>query len=273
MEVYDLDTKKRTIVYEAESHFEAPNWSPNGNYLLFNQEGLLFKYHLESRKIEQVDTGKLRNCNNDHGISIDGQELVISNNDPEVGSRIYVVSADGGEPKLVTPNAPSYWHGWSPDKETLAYCASRNGDYDIYAIPASGGQEIRLTTTPGLDDGPEYSPDGEHIYFNSVRTGRMQIWRMRDDGSSQEQLTNDGHNDWFPHVSPDGEKVVFITYIDPVDPGDHPPFKQVMIRMMDKEGRNIQKLFELFGGQGTINVPSWSPDSKKFAFVSYELID
>ena len=271
LEVYDFEENQRTVVYEASTHFEAPNWSPDGAYLLFNQEGNLFKFDLGNEEVQKLNTDFATSCNNDHGISPDGQQIALSNNDQTIGSRIYLVSSKGGTPKLVTEKGPSYWHGWSPDGKQLAYCANRNDNYDIYTISVAGGSEKRLTSTEGLDDGPEYSPDGQWIYFNSVRTGLMQIWRMKTDGSGQEQLTFDAYNDWFPHISPDGNRVVFISYIDEVDPGSHPAWKKVMIRTISPEGGEITKLFELFGGQGTINVPSWSPDSKRFAFVSYEL--
>ncbi|MGC2773880.1 MAG: hypothetical protein WA232_19445, partial [Candidatus Sulfotelmatobacter sp.] len=171
-------------------------------------------------------------------------------------------------------NSPSYWHGWSPDGKTLAFVGRRNDDFDIYTIAVTGGDETRLTTAKGLDDGPEYSPDGQYIYFNSERTGRMQIWRMRADGSAQEQITFDEFNNWFPHISPDGKWMVFLSYGNDVT--GHPPNKDVRLRLMSVSGGKpegkITLLATLFGGQGTINVPSWSPDSLKVAFVSYELL-
>lgn len=270
LEIYDMETGQRKIVYKSNTHFEAPNWSPDGTYLLFNEAGLLYKFDLTDKTVQKLETGFADVCNNDHGISPDGNKIVISNNDDDTGTRIYLVDAIGGEPQLITEKGPSYWHGWSPDGSELAYCAERNGNYDIYTIDINEGEEIRLTSTNGLDDGPEYSPNGRWIYFNSVRTGQMQLWRMRTDGSNQEQLTFDEFNSWFPHVSPDEQNLVFISYIDEVAPGSHPAWKNVMIRRMSPEGGKITKLFELFGGQGTINVPSWSPDSKRFAFVSYE---
>jgi Tol biopolymer transport system component len=182
-----------------------------------------------------------------------------------------VLPISGGAPRRITPLAPSYWHGWSPDGKTLAYCAERNGEYDVYTIPAEGGEERRLTTAPGLDDGPEYSPDGQFIYFNSERTGAMQIWRMQPDGSRQEQVTSDENNNWFAHPSPDGKWIVFLTYSKDVK--GHPEDKDVMLRVMPTGGGEIQVLAKLFGGQGTINVPSWSPDSRSVAFVSYQLVD
>jgi Tol biopolymer transport system component len=171
---------------------------------------------------------------------------------------------------LITESAPSYWHGWSPDGKTLAYCAERNGEFDIYTISATGGAETRLTTAQGLDDGPDYSPDGRFIYFNSDRTGRMQIWRMRTDGTEQEQITRDEWNNWFPHPSPDGRSLVFLSY-EP-DVKGHPENKDVTLRLLNLQSRNVQVIARLFGGQGTINVPSWSPDSRRLAFVSYQLI-
>jgi Tol biopolymer transport system component len=183
---------------------------------------------------------------------------------------IYVLPASGGTPQLITTLGPSYWHGWSPDGATLACCAERSGEFDIYTIPAAGGGEKRLTSAKGLDDGPDYSPDGKFIYFNSERTSTMQIWRMKADGSDQEQVTFDEFNNWFPHPSPGGKWLVFLFYDKEVT--GHPANKPVRLRLMPVTGRTTQDLARLFGGQGTMNVPSWSPDSKQVAFVSYELI-
>ncbi len=181
------------------------------------------------------------------------------------------MAAAGGQPRLVTEQGPSYWHGWSPDGRTLAYCASRNAEYDIYTIPAGGGEERRLTTAPGLDDGPDYAPDGR-IWFNSARTGVMKIWRMDPDGKRQEQMTrNEEYADWFPHPSPDGKQVVFLSYDRSVE--GHPANKDVVLRLMPGEGGPPRVIARLFGGQGTINVPSWSPDSQRLAFVSYRLLE
>ena len=220
-----------------------------------------------------IDSQYCRHCNNDHVLSPDGKRVAVSHHTREDGeSRIYTFPIEGGSPTLVTPMAPSYLHGWSPDGSTLAYCAERNGQYDIYTIPVNGGLETQLTDTPGLDDGPEYSPCGNYIWFNSVRSGLMHIWRMKADGSEQTQMTDDGMNDWFAHLSPDGKKVIFISYYEgDVAPGDHPANKNVEIRMMDNDGKNIQTLVKLFGGQGSLNVNSWSPCGTKFAFMSYVL--
>jgi TolB protein len=185
-------------------------------------------------------------------------------------SLIYTLPITGGTPKLITQSGPSYWHGWSPDGKTLAFCGERDGEFDIYTIPVDGGQETRLTTAKGLDDGPEYSADGKYIYFNSVRTGTMQIWRMQPDGSAQEQVTSDEFNNWFPHPSPDGRSVAFLSFEK--DVSGHPENKDVTLRMMSLNNKNITVLGQFFGGQGTINVPSWSPDSRKIAFVTYQLV-
>jgi TolB protein len=269
LEIVSIETGERTVVYRAREHFEAPNWSRDGQTLLFNSQGRLYTIPVAGGQPTLLDTGTAVRCNNDHGFSPDGRWLAISHS-PEQASLIYVLPAAGGEPRLVTTKGPSYWHGWAPDGKTLAYCAERNGEYDIYTIPVEGGEETRLTTAPGLDDGPDYSPDGKYIYFNSERTGLMQIWRMRPDGSQQEQVTNDGQADWFPHPSPDGRWINFLSYDKDVK--GHPPNKNVRLRLMPAGGKP-KVLVELFGGQGTINVPSWSPDSRRFAFVSYRLLE
>lgn len=270
LEILDLESGRRSIVYRSQAHFEAPNWSRDGSYLLFNQQGRLYTIPVEGGSPVRLDTGFADRCNNDHGFSPDGQWLAISHS-PENQSLIYILPATGGTPRLVTEKGPSYWHGWSPDGRMLAYCAERNGEYDIYVIPVEGGREIRLTDTPGLDDGPDYSPDGRWIYLNSERTGQMRIWRITPDGGQAEQVTwDDEYADWFPHPSPDGNRIVFLSYDRSVQ--GHPPNQEVVLRMLAAGEQQPTVIARLFGGQGTINVPSWSPDSRRFAFVSYRLV-
>ncbi|MEN8115896.1 MAG: biopolymer transporter TolR [Bacteroidota bacterium] len=272
LEILDIETGVRNIIYETSDHIEAPNWSRDGKYLIYNSAGKLYKFDLTDKKPVEINTGFATSNNNDHGISFDGKTLAISHHLEENGSRnsiIFTLSVEGGTPRRVTDLGPSYWHGWSPGGKWLTYCAERNGNYDVYKIPVNGGEETRLTTTEGLDDGPEYSPDGKFIYFNSVRSGMMQIWRMKPDGTEQEQVTSDGFQNWFAHPSPDGKWLIMISYCPEVPAGSHPHNKRVMLRLMSTDTRMIKTVAFLYGGQGTINVPSWNPDSKKVAFVSY----
>ncbi len=270
LEVVPIDSKDRRVLYHTLDHIEAPNWSRDGQFLLFNGRGRIYRLPLSGGEPVAVDTGFARRCNNDHGLSPDGTRLAISDQSADGKSRIYVVPPGGGDPRQVTALGPSYWHGWSPDGSTLVYCAERDGEFDVYSIGVEGGKERRLTNAKGLDDGPEYTPDGKYIYFNSDRTGIMQIWRMQPDGSGQQRVTADEYNNWFAHPSPDGKWIVFLSYGKEV--AGHPPNQPVRLRLMPLGGGPIQELARLFGGQGTINVPSWSPDSKQVAFVSYELI-
>jgi TolB protein len=271
LETVSVDSTDRRAVYISEGRFEAPNWTRDGKAFLFNREGRILRLPVGGGKPETIDTGFAIRCNNDHGISPDSTQLAISDQSEEDHeSLIYIVPIHGGTPKRITKDSPSYWHGWSPDGKTLAFVGQRHGEFDIYVIPAAGGEETRLTTAKGLDDGPEYSPDGRYIYFNSERTGRMQIWRMKADGSEQEQVFSDDSNNWFPHISPDGKFMVFLSF-DPSVSG-HPENKDVMLRLMSLSDKKIKVLAKLFGGQGTNNVPSWSPDSTTLAFVSYAIV-
>lgn len=275
LEICDITTGERTTVKEFPYLIEAPNWTSDGQWLIYNSGGKLYKLSPDQPgEPEQIETAYAVRCNNDHVLSADGQQIAISHGTKEDGqSRIYTLPITGGTPRLVTPMAPSYLHGWSPDGKQLAYCAARKGNFDVYVIPAEGGEEQRLTTAEGLDDGPEYAPNGKHIWFNSVRSGLMQVWRMKADGSEQTQMTFDEtRNAWFPHVSPDGQQVVFITYYKgDLEPGQHLANKNVELRIMPATGGESRLLVKLFGGQGTINVNSWAPDSRRFAFVSYRL--
>jgi len=276
LERINIASTDRRVVYIAPERFEAPNWTHDGATFLFNSKGRIYRLPVAGGEPSVIDTGSAIRCNNDHGISPDQTSLAISDQSQEDNrSLVYIVPIGGGVPRRITAKSPSYWHSWSPDGKTLAFVGQRNDDFDIYTIPVTGGEEMRLTTAKGLDDGPEYSPDGKYIYFNSERTGHMQIWRMRADGSAQEQVTVDDWNNWFPHISPDGAWMVFLSY--EADVKGHPENKNVMLRIMSlgKEKASDQKisvLARLFGGQGTINVPSWSPDSKDVAFVSYALV-
>jgi Tol biopolymer transport system component len=261
----------RRVVLVTPTRIEAPNWLRDGKSLIYNNHGRIHRIAATGGQPAVIDTGFATCCNNDHGVSPDGKLLAIS--DGSQGNRrslIYTLPVTGGKPTLVTPTGPSYWHGWSPDGRTLAYCAERGGEFDVYTIPVEGGTETRLTTAKGLDDGPEYSPDGRWIYFNSVRTGIMQLWRMRPDGTEQEALTADEWNNWFPHPSPDGRSLVFLSFEKGIV--GHPPNKDVTLRRMTLADRKIDVLGRFFGGQGTVNVPCWSPDGRKIAFVTYQMI-
>lgn len=270
LEILNLASGNRRIIYSADTIFEAPNWTRDGKALIYNTGGRLVRFDLATFKPEWIDTGDVVMNNNDHVLSFDGSQIAISSHNPEtLASQVYTLPLTGGQPKLVTPRGPSYLHGWSPDDRYLVYCAERNGQYDVYRIPVEGGAEEQLTNTPGLDDGPEYSPDGKYIYFNSVRSGSMQIWRMKPDGSDPEQITDDEYNNWFAHVSPDGKWIAFVSYLPgETAPGEHPPARRVYLRLLPVEGGTAKVLAYLYGGQGTMNVPSWSPDGKQLAFVS-----
>lgn len=273
LETVDVQSGARTVLKEFDYVIEAPNWTQDGRYLVYNSRGRMYTFELASGTIQEIDTDFAIDCNNDHLLSPDNSQLAISHFTYEdATSRIYILPFSGGTPVLVTEKGHSFLHGWSPDGKRLAYCAPRNGQYDVYTIAVEGGAETQLTNLPGLDDGPEYTPDGKHIWFNSVRSGLMQVWRMEADGSNPEQMVKEDANCWFPHVSPDGKWVVYITYDkNDVTAGDHPANKNVELRLIPSAGGESKTIAKLFGGQGTINVNSWSPDNRTIAFVSYRL--
>ena len=278
LNVLDTETGEVRTLKRFERIIEAPNWLKKRDVILFNSDGHMYSYDLSTQKETLIETGECDNCNNDHVVSADEKYLAVSHGARDAGwvSRIYILPIEGGTPRLVTPNTPSYLHGWSPDGKELAYCAFREHDgkveVDIYVIPADGGDEKRLTQG-GFNDGPEYSPDGKHIWFNSTRSGLMQVYRMNSDGTEQTQMTFNQQNNWFGHVSPDGKKVVYLSYRkDDLEAREHLPNMQVELWIMNADGTGHRRLLSLFGGQGTINVNSWAADSRRIAFVSYELM-
>jgi Tol biopolymer transport system component len=277
----EINSGRVDTVFSASRHFEAPNWSRDGRFFVVNSGGRLYRLATSGAKeLEEIPTGFATQINNDHGISPDGRQIVISHaakehiTDPAqswLASSVYILPIAGSAtPVKITTKAPSFWHGWSPDGNSLAYVGRRGDEWDIYTIPTGGGEERRVTSCRGLDDGPDFAPDGRFIYYNSFCSGKMEIWRIRPDGTGAEQLTRDAYSNWFPHPSPDGRWVAYLAFLE--NQGERHPFgKQVKLRLMDRRDGAVRDLTHtFFGGQGTINVPSWSPDSRRVAFVVYE---
>ena len=269
MDTKDMSTR---VVYRSKEIFEAPNWSPDGKYLLLNSGGRLWKLPVAGGEPAAVDSGAINRLNNDHGISPDGKWYAIS------AQQVYILPSSGGEPRQITKAMPSYYHTWSPDGKSIIMCAQRNDNFDLYRVPVDGGDEVRLTVSPGYDDGPDFSPDGKWIYFNSDRSGSWDVWRIPaagagPDDKNAEQITRDEYEDWFPHLSPNGKQMIIISFEKGTK--GHPANQNVMLRMIPVSGgkpdiSKVKVIARLFGGQGTMNVNSWSPDSRYFAFVSYE---
>lgn len=270
LEIYEVASGRSRVVLRTEAHIEAPNWDAGRAALLVNSDGALYRVPIGGGDMEHVPTEGLMHLNNDHGISPDGSRLAVSDNMPGRGSVIYTLDVRGGKPVRVTGDPGAYWHGWSPDGAELAFCGRRNGRFDIYTVPVAGGAETQLTgraEDEGHNDGPDYSPDGAWVWFNSDRTGHAQIWKVRPDGSDATQVFEDANVNWFPHPSPDGEWVVYLAY--PPGTQGHPADRDVALCLMRPDGSGRRELLGFNGGQGTINVPSWSPDGKSFAFVRY----
>lgn len=283
--IYDLRDGTSHLAFSADTVWEAPNWSPDGKYLISNSGGGIYKLVLKAdgtvETPQRLAIPAEYRCNNDKAISPDGKELGFSATlAPKSGSEVFIAHADGTNIRSLTQDSPSYFHGWSPDSKTLAFVAQRNGSgqYDIYRVPATGGAEERLNSSPSQEDGPDYSPDGKWIYVNSTRSGKEAIWRFPADGAGPndakaEMVVSDTLEDWFPHISPDGKRIVYIGY--PAGTPTHNP-RDVKIELKlvavqdDKVGSTQKTLVQATGGQGSLNVTSWAPDSMRFAYVTYE---
>ncbi|MGJ8584793.1 MAG: TolB family protein [Marinosulfonomonas sp.] len=266
--IFDIETGAVSVLLGTDRLIEAPNWTPDGAGLVVNGDGRLFFVDLLAPGLREIPTDFAVNCNNDHGISPDGKRLVISDKTQHDASCIYTLPLEGGVPTQVTKATPSYWHGWSPDGKTLTYVGKRGDDaFSVFTIPQEGGEETCLTTGFEHTDGPDYTPDGAWIWFNGQKNGKMQLWRVRPDGRDLQQMTDDERWNWFPHPSPDGSQVLYLAYENGVF--GHPRDKEVELRLLPSQGGEPKVLLELFGGQGSINVPCWAPDGKKFAFVRY----
>jgi Tol biopolymer transport system component len=264
--IFDLATDAVQVLLAHDGHIEAPNWHPDG-YLIVNGGGRLFRVPLADPELLPIDTGFALACNNDHGISPDGRRLVISDRSRTEGSCIYTLPVAGGVPKRVTDALPSYWHGWSPDGTTLAYVGRRDGPFALFTCPLAGGEESCVTDAFDHIDGPDYSPDGAWIWFNGERDGAVDLWRIRPDGTDLQRMTDDTRVNWFPHPSPDGAHVLYLAY--PAGTQGHPGGMDVTLCLMPAAGGAARDVISLHGGQGTINVPCWSPDGGRFAFMRF----
>lgn len=265
--IFDIVSGDVESVLETDRLIEAPNWTPDGAALIVNGGGQLFRVTLANPELHAIPLGSLSALNNDHGLSPDGRMLAISDKTETGESQIYIVPVDGGVPRPVGAKPPAYWHGWSPDCATLAYVARRDGSFQVCTCDLDGGPETQLTRDFDHCDGPDYTPDGRWIWFNGQRDGAMDLWRCTVAGGAVERMTDDNSMNWFPHPSPDGKHVLYLAYEPEVQ--GHPRDHDVELRLMPATGGASRKLLNLFGGQGSINVPNWAPDARRFAFVRY----
>ena len=140
----------------------------DGSYFLFNLRragSIAWPWTVEPMRLPRL--GAQKRCNNDHGISPDATTSCVSDSSQTGKSMVYTLPIAGGAPHQIT-NAPSYWHGWSPDGSTLAFTGQRGDNFDIYTIAA--GRRRGLLTAPGSTTARNISLDAEH-HFNSERTG------------------------------------------------------------------------------------------------------
>lgn len=269
LEIYDLASGKVRPVLTTDRLIEAPNWYSDAASLLVNAEGRLWRVPLGAPALIEVPTGVAVKCNNDHAISPDGKWIALSSHHGEKGSEIYLVPIGGGDPVCVSSGPPSWFHGWSPDGKWLTYPAARDASrgLDIYKLHLATGAETRLTQGEGHHDGSDFSADGARIYYNCDRDGHAQIWMMNADGSNQGKLFADDQVNWFPHPSPDGRHLLYLAY--PKGTEGHPRDLPVALVLCDQDGKDRRRILEFIGGQGTMNVPNWSPDGSAFAYVRY----
>ncbi len=267
LEVYEVAAGQVRVVFQTDDLIEAPNWDPLGGGFLVNGGGRLYRVPWEAPCLAPVETGGLVRCNNDHGFSPDGTQVAFSCH-RENGAEIFVMSAEGGTARVISPRAPSWFHGWAPDGGSVVYAAARGErrEVDICVMPL-GGVERRLTSGEGHSDGPEFSADGTRVYYNSDRDGHAQIWVMGVDGSGQRQVFADEFVNWFPHPSPCGRQVLYLAYAPGTE--GHPRDLPVALCLMDPDGRNRRRVVEMIGGQGSINVASWAPDGGAFAYMRF----
>jgi len=261
LETITVSSTDRRVAYLASGRIETPLWTPDGSSLLFTDNGKLRRVPSSGGQPEDLPFSVTRF----YGISPDGKRIAFTSDSQ---SRVYLAALPDGKPERLTKNSPSRFHAWSPDGNSIIFSGERQRKSAILNISAEEGKETLLISGPGVYDNPEYSPDSRYIYFNSNRDGSMQIWRVHSDGIGQEQITSDDMSSWFPHPSPDGKSLAFLSA--PAASQTPPRDAEVLLRVMSLADRKIKLLGRLTGGEGSFELPSWSPDSRRLAFVSYQ---
>ena len=209
-------------------------------------------------------------------ICVDAQGQIAFSSDRDGDQEIYVMDADGGNPRRLTNNRDGDWApSWSPDGKHIVFLSGRDGHVDrhapipeIYVMDADGGNPQNLTNNPKADRSPSWSPDGKRIVFESDRDAggnphSIDIYVMDANGENQERLTNNLTEDRYPSWSPDGKRIVFsarreghvvhnldITY---------------EIYAMTADGGDEQRLTD---NRNNDLSPVWSPDGERIAFAS-----
>jgi len=267
LEIYDLASGQSRVVLQSDELIAAPNWDPVADRLLVDCDGRLYWVPLDAPQLVEVAAGFAIRCNDDHGISRDGRWIALSHH-RDKGSEVYLLPVEGGAPAMFSPEAPSWFHGFSPDGLTLTYVAARERRKVIDVYVRGEGPEVRLTQGEGHADAPEFSADGGQIYYNCDRDGHHQIWVMATDGSGQRKLFADAFVNWFPHPSPDGRRVLYLAY--PTGTTGIPRDLPVALCLMDPDGGNRRRVIEMTGGKGSVNGPCWAPDGSAFAYVRFD---
>jgi len=291
--IYDIEAKTAKTVFTIDGEWHAPNWTPDGKYVISDMGGDLYRITVsgaQAGKAEKINLTQKMNATNDHALSWDGRQIAITGITPPMPAKIrtpadihnslFIMNLDGRNAREVHLG---WLHGWSPDGNYVVYTQYNGDNFDLYRINTDGTGELLLTTNKALDDGPEYSADGKWIYFCSNRSGKFDGWRMPAGGAGPDEklaekitLSNDTQ-DWFPHVSPDGKWLYTISY--PMDHPDHTwigdGMKIKLLRLENgvaAKGAELTTVRTFFGGQGSGNTGGWAPDSKKFAWTEYEAI-
>ena len=266
----DDAARRATVLLSEPGRSMAPNWTHDGSTIVFTRDGRINTIPAAGGTAQELNVGGLVGCTGSHGFSPDGKWFALTCATPDRNDRrLFIIPAGGGQPRALTENS-AYFHSWSPDGKTILFVRGAKEGLTIYAIPVEGGPEKAISRGTGVDDDPDYSPDGKYIYFNTDRWGGIQIARMLPDGSQVEQVTFDEFKNWTPHPSPDGKSIVFLSYDPSVT--THAANKDIALRILSLNDGKIRTLVNLVGGDGTMNVANWSPDSKNIAFVSYQLL-
>lgn len=267
LETIAVSSTDARVTLVSPARIEAPNWTHDGKFLLYNGSGHLERIPVDGGQPESIDTGFATHCTAFHGYSADGTRLAFTDETRDRGrSSIYVMPVEGGLPEKVTAQAPSEFQAWSADGKLLLLRGDLRRAKGLFTIPVAGGAETFLG--PGVNG--EFSPDGKFIYFSSDRSGSMQIWRMLANGKEPEQITSDEFTNWHPHLSPDGRQLVFLSMEKGVKAITTD--RDVTLRMLTLDSKAVKVLAKIVGGEGTLDAPSWSPDSRRLAFVSYQSV-
>ncbi len=187
----------------------------------------------------------------------DTRVIYVAESGPKANrvKRLAIMDQDGANPQYLTQgNSLVLTPRFSPNNDLVAYMNFDGGNWQVYLLQLSSGQQQRLGSFGQMTFAPRFSPDGQRVVFSVEQGGSTNIYSLNIGGSQPSQLTSGAAIDTSPSYSPDGSRIVFES-----DRGGSP-----QLYIMGAGGGQAQRISY---GQGSYSTPVWSPKGNLIAFT------